>query len=111
VRDVNEKDNNQKGRRSTRGDCEDYAIVKYVALQEAGIPKNDLKVIILKNRLPNEDHAAVAGRVDGQWLILDNRTLTFVRDVDLARASPKFVLDDDGVRRFVLNSRHRKAAS
>jgi predicted transglutaminase-like cysteine proteinase len=96
--------------RSTRGDCEDYAIVKYVALLEAGISKEDLKIVILKNRLPNEDHAAVAARGDGQWLILDNRTLTLVRDVDLARAIPKFVLDDDGVRRFVLNSRDRRAA-
>lgn len=89
--------------RSKRGDCEDYAIVKYAALLEAGISKSDLKIVILKNRLPNEDHAAVAARADGRWLILDNRTLTLVRDMDLARAIPKFVLDDDGVRRFVWN--------
>jgi len=51
----------------------------------------------------------VAVRVDEQWLILDNRTLTLVRDVDLMRATPEFVLDQTGVRRFV--SRGRNSAS
>jgi len=94
--------------RSNQGDCEDYAIVKYVALLEAGLSKEDLQIVILKTRLPREDHAALAARVDGQWLILDNRTLTLVRDMDIARAIPMFVLDDDGVRRFVRSSRDRK---
>jgi predicted transglutaminase-like cysteine proteinase len=48
---------------------------KYAALVEAGIPKDDVKIAILKNFVPNETHAAVATRIDGQWLILDNRTL------------------------------------
>jgi predicted transglutaminase-like cysteine proteinase len=95
--------------RSSRGDCEDYAIVKYLALLEAGIPRDDLKIVILKNAFPREDHAVVAVRVDEQWLILDNRTLTLVRDVDLTRATPEFVLDQAGVRRFV--SRGRNPAS
>jgi predicted transglutaminase-like cysteine proteinase len=38
--------------RSGRGDCEDYAIVKYLALLEAGIPKDNVKIVILKNVLP-----------------------------------------------------------
>lgn len=95
--------------RSSRGDCEDYAIVKYLALLEAGIPRDDLKIVILKNAFPREDHAVVAVRVDEQWLILDNRTLTLVRDMDLTRATPEFVLDQTGVRRFVSRGRNRAA--
>jgi len=38
--------------------------------------------------------------VDGQWLILDNGRLALVRDTDI-RSIPKFVLDEDGARRFV----------
>jgi predicted transglutaminase-like cysteine proteinase len=90
---------------SNRGDCEDYAILKYAALLEAGIPKDDVKIVILKNLFPNEDHAAVAARVDGQWLILDNRTLTLVRDTDVTRAIPEFALDHEGVKRFKWASR------
>jgi predicted transglutaminase-like cysteine proteinase len=87
--------------RSGRGDCEDYAIVKYLALLEAGIPADDVKIVIVKNIFPAEDHAVATVRVDDQWLILDNRTLTLVRDMDLTRATPEFVLDQEGVRRFV----------
>jgi hypothetical protein len=52
----------------------------------------------------------------GAWLqaldyILDNRTLTLVRDTDLTRAIPVFVLDHEGVRRFNWASRDRRAAS
>ena len=96
---------------SHRGDCEDYAILKYAALLVAGIPKNDVKIVILKNFFPNEDHAAVATRVDGQWLILDNRTLTLVRDTDVTRAIPEFVLDHEGVKRFNWARRNRRVGS
>jgi predicted transglutaminase-like cysteine proteinase len=96
---------------SSRGDCEDYAILKYVALLAAGVPAADVKIVILKHLLPREDHAAVAARVDGEWLILDNLTLTLVRDTDLARTIPEFVLDQDGARRFLWSSRSRRSAS
>jgi predicted transglutaminase-like cysteine proteinase len=97
--------------RSSRGDCEDYAILKYAALLEAGIPKDDVRIVILKTLFPNEIHAAVATRVDGQWLILDNRTLTLVRDTDVTRAIPELVLDHEGVKRFNWTSRNRRVGS
>ena len=96
---------------SNRGDCEDYAILKYVALLEAGVPSADVKIVILRHLLPRVDHAAVAARVDGEWLILDNLTLTLVRDIDLARSIPEFVLDQDGARRFLWTGRSRRSAS
>jgi predicted transglutaminase-like cysteine proteinase len=96
---------------SNSGDCEDYAIVKYAALLAAGLPKDAVKVVVLRNRQPNEDHAVVAVLVDHQWLILDNRTLTLVRDTDVMRAIPQFVLDDQGVRRFVWRSLNRRVAA
>jgi len=95
---------------SNSGDCEDYAIVKYAALLAAGVSKDAVKIVVLRNRLPNEHHAVVAVRVDNQWLILDNRTLTLVRDMDVRRAIPEFVLDDEGVSRFVWSSRNWKVS-
>ena len=86
---------------SRRGDCVDYAIVKYVALLAAGLPRDDVKIVILRNLFPYEDHATVAVRVDGQWIILDNRRLALVRDSDIMRSIPRFVLDENGARRFV----------
>jgi len=94
---------------SGRGDCEDYAIVKYAALLAAGLSEDDVKIVVVNNQFPNEDHAMVAVRVDDEWLMLDNRTLTLVRDIDLTRAIPKLVLDQEGVRRFVSRSRNIRA--
>jgi predicted transglutaminase-like cysteine proteinase len=88
-----------------RGDCEDYAVVKYVALLQAGLSHDDVKIVILRNLLPKEDHAVVAARVDGQWLILDNRRLALVRDTKMVGSIPKFVLDENGTRRFVRSNR------
>ena len=90
---------------SERGDCEDYAIVKYLALLDTGMSEADLKIVLMRSIFPNEDHAVVAARVDNEWLILDNRTLTLVRDTNLTRSAPAFVLDQVGVWRFVSGSR------
>lgn len=94
--------------RSGQGDCEDYAIVKYAALSAAGIPERDMKIVILTNAFPSEDHAVLAVRVEGEWLILDNRRLALVRDTEITRAVPKLVLDEAGVRRFVAKGRSRR---
>jgi predicted transglutaminase-like cysteine proteinase len=91
--------------RTHRGDCEDYAIVKYLALLQAGLSRDDVKIVILQNLLPREDYAIVAARVDGRWLILDNRRLALVRDTEMVRSIPRFVLDEDGARRFVPSNR------
>jgi predicted transglutaminase-like cysteine proteinase len=88
-----------------RGDCEDYAILKYLALLEAGLSRDDLKIVVLRNLVRNEDHAVLAARVDGEWRILDNRNLVLVREADLLGAHPVFVLDRHGAHRFV--SLHR----
>jgi predicted transglutaminase-like cysteine proteinase len=83
-----------------RGDCEDYAIAKYVALQEAGIPASDLRLVIVRDEAANVDHAVVAVQLDGGWIVLDNRHLTLVASADLHRVVPLFVLDGAGVKRF-----------
>jgi predicted transglutaminase-like cysteine proteinase len=84
-----------------RGDCEDYAIAKYVALIDAGVAKEDVKLVIVRKRLPEEEHAVVAARVDGAWLILDNRTLALAPAGEVRAAIPLFVLDDAGAKIFV----------
>ncbi len=84
-----------------KGDCEDYAIAKYVALTEAGIAAEDVKLIIVRNTAANEDHAVTAVRLDGTWIILDNRWLKLVEDKAMPQAVPLFALGSDGVRQFL----------
>jgi predicted transglutaminase-like cysteine proteinase len=85
---------------SGRGDCEDYAIAKYVALTEAGVSADDVKIIIVRDLAAGEDHAVVAARVDEKWIVLDNRRLVLVEDVEMRRVLPLFMLSNDGVKQF-----------
>src|SRR6476661_5863112 len=64
------------------GDCEDYAIAKFVALRRAGIAPDDLRIVIMRDTVRGEDHAVAAARLDGRWLMLDNRRMAMVEDSD-----------------------------
>lgn len=85
------------------GDCKAYATAKYFALREIGIAANRLRLVIVHERNHAEDHMVTAVYYQDRWLILDNLTMTLVRDVDASRYTPMFVLDDQGVR-MILNS-------
>ncbi len=85
---------------SGAGDCEDYAIAKLVALREAGVAQSDLRLIIVRDHLFNEDHAVLAARFEGRWRILDNRRLAMIEDDQMRQTEPLFAIDQDGVRRF-----------
>ena len=82
------------------GDCEDYAIAKFVALREAGVPPEDLRIVVMRDTIHGEDHAVAAARLDGQWLTLDNRRMAMVEDVYVRNYRPTFVIDRDGVKRY-----------
>ena len=81
------------------GDCEDYAIAKYVALRMAGVPAEDLRIVVLID-LRGEGHAVAAARLDGHWLLLDNRRMAMVEDVNARVYRPLFVIDDSGLMRY-----------
>jgi predicted transglutaminase-like cysteine proteinase len=84
------------------GDCEDYAIAKYVALRAAGVASGDLRIVILHDALRHEDHAVAAARMNGRWLILDNRRMAMVEDTRFTNIRPLFVIDQDvGVKVFL----------
>lgn len=83
-----------------RGDCEDYAIAKYVALTEAGVAAEDVRLVVVHDLTAGEDHAVVTVRLGGKWLVLDNRRLLMREASEFSDAIPLFVLDGDGVRQF-----------
>jgi predicted transglutaminase-like cysteine proteinase len=83
-----------------RGDCEDYAVAKYVALRAVGVAEEDLRLVIVHDLAMDEDHAVLLVRFEGSWIVLDNRWLTLVADSEMPRVVPLFVLAHDGVRRF-----------
>jgi predicted transglutaminase-like cysteine proteinase len=80
------------------GDCEDYAIVKYVALRELGILPEDLRLVIVQDDKHEVGHAVVAVRYEQRWLILDNRTMAILDAEDVRYYRPLFSLDQQGTR-------------
>lgn len=82
------------------GDCEDYAIAKFVALRMAGVSPDDLRIVVIRDTIRGEDHAVAMARLDGHWLTLDNRRMAMVEDADVRNYRPLFVIDDHGVMRY-----------
>jgi predicted transglutaminase-like cysteine proteinase len=83
------------------GDCEDYAIAKYVALRLAGVEADDLRLVVMHDSIRGEDHAVAAARLDGHWLTLDNNRMAMVEDVNVRNYRPLFVLDERGAMRYI----------
>jgi len=80
---------------SGAGDCEDYAIAKYVALSEAGMAAADLRLVVVHDGKTNEGHMVAAASVDGRWLILDNRTMRLVADSEVPDLTPLAALGSE----------------
>jgi predicted transglutaminase-like cysteine proteinase len=83
------------------GDCEDYAIAKFVALHLAGVSADDLRIVIMHNTVRGEDHAVVAARLDGHWLTLDNGRMAMIEDAYVRNYRPLFVIDQHGVMKYI----------
>ena len=85
---------------TAKGDCEDYAIAKYVALREAGFPEGDMRILLVRDRTVRQDHAVLAARLDGRWLILDNRWARLRDDNGELNFTPLFAINHEGVNLF-----------
>src|SRR5262249_39140830 len=83
---------------SQAGDCEDYAIVKYVALRELGVDPDDLRVVIVRDDKRLTEHAVLAVRHERNWLVLDNRTMSILNTEAARNYRPLFALN--GTRAF-----------
>lgn len=54
------------------GQCQDYAIAKYLLLRAAGVPAKQMRVVVLRDAAIDRDHAVLAVYVDGVPMLLDN---------------------------------------
>jgi predicted transglutaminase-like cysteine proteinase len=83
-----------------QGDCEDFAIAKYAALREAGVPEEDMRLVLVRDTKIRIDHAVLAVRHEGEWLVLDNRRPFVTDTMELDHYMPLFALDREGVKLF-----------
>ena len=54
----------------------------------------------MRDTVRGEDHAVAAARLDGEWLMLDNRRMAMVADANTRNYRPLFVINQDGAMRY-----------
>lgn len=55
------------------GDCEDYAIAKYMSLRAMGWPADKLRIVVLQDQNLGIAHAVLSVELNGTFYILDNQ--------------------------------------
>lgn len=84
------------------GQCQDYAIAKYLALAETGFPTAALHILVVRDTARALDHAILVADVDGESLVLDNQAADVVsEDIALVRYSPYYAIENNGWRSFM----------
>jgi predicted transglutaminase-like cysteine proteinase len=78
------------------GQCEDYAIAKYMALRQAGVPADLMRIVVLRAQALGEDHAVLVVNVDGQALLLDNMRSTVVAADSVTNYRPYYSINETG---------------
>ncbi|GAC1505252.1 MAG: hypothetical protein NVS2B1_15030 [Bradyrhizobium sp.] len=54
----------------------------------------------MRDTLQSEDHAVAAARIEGHWLMLDNRRMAMVDDDQIRNYRPLFVIGEYGVMQY-----------
>lgn len=78
------------------GQCQDYAIAKYLLLRDAGVPAKDLRVVVLRDTRLGLDHAVTVAYVGGEALILDNQRSTVVPAASVHDYQPYYSINEQG---------------
>ena len=80
------------------GDCEDYAIAKYISLRSLGIPAEHLRVVVVYDRKIREDHAIlVITAPDGIKVLDSNRKRVIDWEESSKRYSPYYSVNEQAV--------------
>ena len=84
------------------GQCQDYAIAKYLALLESGVPEKDLRFVVVRDVTEALDHAITVVDVAGEAVALDNQVKQVVPARSLEyRYAPYYALNDLGWSRYI----------
>lgn len=90
-----------------RGDCEDYAILKYWLLRDAGFSADQLQLVVLRDTRKSVYHAVLAVHLDGQRYILDNLAASVRSDESFASYMP--IMSFVGDKSYIHGFRNKRA--
>jgi predicted transglutaminase-like cysteine proteinase len=78
------------------GQCQDYAITKFMLLRAAGVPNELLRVVVLRDWRLGLDHAVTVAYVDGEALMLDNQIPEVVPVSGIHHYQPYYSINETG---------------
>jgi predicted transglutaminase-like cysteine proteinase len=78
------------------GQCQDYAIAKFMLLRAAGVPNDLLRIVVLRDTRLSVDHAVVVVYVDGQALMLDNQIPEVAPVAGIHHYRPYYSINETG---------------
>lgn len=79
------------------GDCEDFAIAKYLTLKQLGVSPEAMRIAMVYDIYSGTDHAFLVINFEGDELILDNREDTVDRREFARRYKPHFAFNEETV--------------
>ncbi|MCJ9428233.1 transglutaminase-like cysteine peptidase [Kordiimonas marina] len=87
------------------GDCEDYAISKYITLKRLGVDPDTMRLVIVQDENLRAAHAILAVALKGVTYILDNQVNTVLPDTQILHYRPVYSINESAwwlhqVRRF-----------
>ncbi|MDR1490361.1 MAG: transglutaminase-like cysteine peptidase [Desulfovibrio sp.] len=83
------------------GDCEDYAIAKFFALVDLGVPPELMRIAAVKDGIRGLGHAVLVVFVDNDAYILDNITNLVLSHKKLTHYAPLYTVNEEYLWRHV----------
>ncbi len=76
------------------GDCEDYAIAKYMSLRTLGFKDSELRIVVVQDLNLGVAHAVLIVYLDGQALLLDNQIKMVVDATKVRHYRPYYSINE-----------------
>ena len=76
------------------GDCEDYAIAKYISLKELGVDADHMRIAVVQDTNLNIPHAVLVVAVNGTRWVLDNQISYVVKEKAVLHYKPLYSINE-----------------
>ena len=77
------------------GDCEDYAITKYLSLRALGVPPSEMRILVLQDLNLRLAHAILIVYHNGRALVLDNQIKSVVDTSVVRHYKPIYSINEN----------------
>lgn len=78
------------------GDCEDYAIAKYISLKGLDVPVDAMRVVVVEDTNLRTIHAVLVVDIEGQDFVLDNQVPYVVAADSVFHYRPIYSINENG---------------